>query len=82
MAKKSSFKKTRWYKRWVWVSISSAEAPFHALCLGAFKEVDCWYYKFQVEGGDIHNIHSMDVNGVRVSKADLKLVSSSVVKLK
>lgn len=67
------FRRTRWFKKWVWVS-AGGEAPYHALCLGAIKEVDCWYYRFQLEDGDIHNVQTMDVGSIRVAKADLKLL--------
>lgn len=76
------FKRTRWFKKWVWVS-AGGEEPFHGLCLGAFKEVDCWYYQFQMENGDMHSILTLDVGGMRVSKADLKLAKpdTTVVRL-
>ena len=79
--RKRKFRRTRWFKKWVWVKLDSEEHPTHCLCLGMSEEGDSWFFQFQYENGDVEHVASTSVARIRTSKAALTLAESTVVSL-
>lgn len=74
-------KRTRWFKKWVWVKLDSEEQPTHCFCLGMMLVADSWFFCFRYENGDEEAVAVTSVARIRVSKADLQLAEGSVVSL-